>query len=106
MGVSWDDLHELDGWRPGLLLCWALAESPYLADDDMRVTLLETCGQRVPEETLQRIPKNGWYPEVLYLVLDGTPYRDVATAVRWYWHETGCEFLDVTQEEAEQIGYD
>ena len=61
MGFGYDGLHEMwDGYREGLSAMALLvkpADSIYDGPDGIRVAWLESAAERIPQETLQRVPK-------------------------------------------------
>ena len=71
MGFGYDGLHEMwDGYREGFSALVLLAQPPdssYMADDGIRVAWLESAAERIPQETLERIPQGGIPP--------GRPHR-------------------------------
>ena len=63
MGFGYDGLHEMwNGYREGLSAMALLVKTPdayYEGPDGMRVAWLESAAERIPQETLLRIPEGG-----------------------------------------------
>ena len=63
MGFGYDGLHEMwDGYREGLSALALLAEAPdsfFDGPDGIRTAWLESAAERIPQETLLRIPQGG-----------------------------------------------
>ena len=63
MGFGYDDLHEMwDGYREGLSALALLAQPPdsfFMGPDGIRTAWLESATERIPQETLLRIPQGG-----------------------------------------------
>ena len=63
MGFGYDGLHEMwDGYREGLSAMALLvkpADAYYEGPDGIRVAWLESAAERIPQETLERIPQGG-----------------------------------------------
>ena len=63
MGFGYDGLHEMwNGYREGLSALALLVKPPdayYEGPDGMRVAWLESAAERIPQETLLRIPQGG-----------------------------------------------
>lgn len=97
--ISYDDYHEIDGWRPAYLLLLGIVASPWSDDDGARVPLLEECAKIVGEDLIKLIPARGWEPAELHRCLDGTPREGVALFADLLWRETDTIFLDVDYEE-------
>ena len=84
MGFGYDGLHEMwDGYREGLSAMALLVKPPdssYMADDGIRVAWLESAAERIPQETLERIPQGGIPLDDLADALKGT---EVSRGRRW-----------------------
>jgi hypothetical protein len=95
-GIDWDAYHEVpEDTRPGYQLLFALAVNPFVMyDTGARVPLLEACAEQVPEGLVQRIPAEGYSPDVLRQLLDGTEFMAAADAADWLCSNTGTIFLD------------
>ena len=63
MGFGYDGLHEMwNGYREGLSAMALLVKPPdvyYDGPDGLRVAWLESAAERIPQETLQRVPEGG-----------------------------------------------
>ena len=109
MGIGYDGLHEMwDGYREGLSALALLAEAPdfyYDEPDGLRTAWLEAAAQRIPEETLGRIPRGGIPLEALKEALQETDYQGAAQAVSWIRAETGNFFLDECYEDGNYEGF-
>lgn len=97
--ISYDDYHELEGWRPPFLLLLGIVASPWEMDEGARVPILETCAKLVGEDLIKLIPPQGWERAELHRRLDGTPLEGVALFADSLWRETDTVFLDVDWEE-------
>ena len=98
MGFGYDGLHEMwDGYREGLSALALLAKPPdsiYEGPDGLRVAWLESAAERIPQETLLRIPQGGIPLDDLTEALKGTWFEGAAQACSWVLAETGNFFLD------------
>ncbi len=98
MGFGYDGLHELwHGYRDGISALLLLVRPPdsfYGESDEIRVAWLESAAERIPKETLERIPEGGIPPEDLTEALRGTRFEGAAQACSWALAETGNFFLD------------
>ena len=109
MGIGYDGLHEMwDGYREGLSALALLAEAPgYYWDepDGLRTAWLEAAAERIPQETLERIPRGGIPLEALTEAVRETEYHGAAQAVAWVRAETGNFFLDASYEDGSYDGF-
>jgi hypothetical protein len=109
MGIGYDGLHEMwDGYREGLSALALLAEAPgYYWDepDRLRTAWLEAAAQRIPQETLERIPRCGIPLDALTEAVRETGYQGAAQAVSWIRAETGNFFLDANYEDGSYDGF-
>ena len=109
MGFGYDGLHEMwDGYREGLSAMALLVKPPdssYMADDGIRVAWLESAAERIPQETLERIPQGGIPLDDLADALKGTRFEGAAQACSWVFAETGNFFLDHTYEDGNYDGF-
>jgi hypothetical protein len=97
-GWDYDDLHELQAYRPGRLLMLALVEGPFDAwETGWRAALLDALEAILPPAVLDRLPPIGLGRETLGLRLAETPYAAAADFAAWLWAETGTVFLDVPE---------
>ncbi len=109
MGIGYDGLHEMwDGYREGLSALALLAEAPgyyYDEPDGLRTAWLEAAAERIPQETLERIPRGGIPLEALTEAVHETGYQGAAQAVAWVRGETGNFFLDHCFEDGDYDGF-
>ena len=109
MGFGYDGLHEMwDGYREGFAALVLLAQPPdssYMADDGIRVAWLESAAERIPQETLERIPQGGIPLDDLAEALKETGFEGAAQAASWVFVETGNFFLDHTYEDGNYDGF-
>ena len=109
MGIGYDGLHEMwDGYREGLSALALLAEAPgYYWDepDGLRTAWLEVAAERIPQETLERIPRGGIPLDALTEAVRDTGYQGAAQAVAWVRAETGNFFLDESYEDGSYDGF-
>ncbi|MDP3064132.1 MAG: hypothetical protein Q8O40_13120 [Chloroflexota bacterium] len=98
LGISWDDYHDLAGWRPGYQLLLALPQDPTVdpGRQGPRVALLEACAEVVPAALLERTGQ-GYTREQLHQRLDGTKFEAAALAADWLCGDTDNAFLDVDE---------
>ena len=98
MGFGYDGLHEMwNGYREGLSAMALLVKPPdayYDGPDGLRVAWLESAAERIPQETLLRVPEGGIPLDDLAGVLKGTRFEGAAQACSWLLAETGNFFLD------------
>ncbi len=108
-GFGYDGLHEMwDGYRDGVSAMALLVSPPdvfYEGPEGMRVAWLESASQRIPKETLLRIPEGGAPLEDLTGMLKGTRFEGAALACSWVWAETGNFFLDHNYEDGMYEGF-
>ena len=109
MGIGYDGLHEMwDGYREGLSALALLAEAPgYYWDepDGLRTAWLEAAALRIPQGTLERLPRDGISLEALNEALQETEYEGAAQAAAWVRAETGNFFLDHCYEDGDYDGF-
>ncbi len=109
MGIGYDGLHEMwDGYREGLSALALLAEAlSYYWDepDGLRTAWLEAAAERIPQETLERIPRGGIPLDALTEAVRETGYQGAARAVAWVRGETGNFFLDHCFEDGDYDGF-
>ena len=109
MGFGYDGLHEMwEGYREGLSALALLAELPdayYEEPDGLRVVWLELAAQRIPQETMLRIPQGGIPLDELTGALEGTGFEGAAQAGSWVFGETGNFFLDRCYEDGNYDGF-
>ena len=109
MGFGYDGLHEMwDGNREGLSALVLLAKPPdsfYEEPDGLRVAWLESAAERIPQETLERIPQGGIPLETLTETLKETKFEGAAKAASWIWAETGNFFLDHSYDDGMYEGF-
>ena len=109
VGFGYDALHEMwDGYREGISALALLARPPdayYEGPDGMRVAWLESAAERIPRETLLRIPDGGIPPDALNEAVKGTGFEGAAQAAAWVWGETGNFFLDGSYDDGMYDGF-
>ena len=109
MGIGYDGLHELwDGYREGLSALALLAEPPdscFSEPDGLRTAWLEAAAQRIPQETLLRIPEGGIALEALTEAVRETGFQGAAQAAAWVRGETGNFFLDHNYDDGDYDGF-
>ena len=109
MGFGYDGLHEMwDGYREGLSALALLAKPPdsiYEGPDGLRVAWLESAAERIPQETLLRIPQGSIPLDDLTGALKGTGFEGAAQACSWVFAETGNFFLDACYEDGNYEGF-
>ena len=109
VGFGYDGLHEMwDGYREGLSAMALLAkpaDSIYEGPDGLRVAWLESAAERIPQETLLRIPQGGIPLDDLAEALKGTRFEGAALAASWVFAETGNFFLDACYEDGSYDGF-
>ena len=109
MGFGYDGLHEMwDGYREGLSALALLVKPPdayYEEPGGLRVAWLESAAQRIPQETLLRIPQGGIPLDALTGVLEATGFEGAAQAGAWVFGETGNFFLDHNYDDGNYDGF-
>ena len=80
-------------------------DSYYEGPDGIRTAWLESAAQRIPQETLERIPQGGIALEDLTGALKETRFEGAAKAAAWVFAETGNFFLDHTYEDGNYDGF-
>ena len=109
MGFGYDGLHEMwNGYREGLSAMALLVKPPdayYEGPDGMRVAWLESAAERIPQETLLKIPQGGIPLEDLTEALKGTGFEGAANTASWVWAETGNFFLDHCYDDGNYDGF-
>ena len=98
MGFGYDGLHEMwDGYREGisaLVLLVKTSDAFYDGPDGLRTAWLESAAERIPRETLIRLPQGGIPLDDLMEALKDTQFEGAALACSWALAETGNFFLD------------
>ena len=109
MGIGYDGLHEMwDGYREGISALALLAEPPDFSFHEpggLRTAWLEAAAQRIPQETLLRIPAGGIPSETLTETVRETEFWGAAQAAAWVRAETGNFFLDHSFEDGDYDGF-
>ena len=109
VGFGYDGLHEMwNGYRDGLSAMALLvrpADAYYDGTDGIRVAWLESAAERIPQETLLRIPQGGIPLDDLTDALKETRFEGAAQACSWVLAETGNFFLDHTYEDGNYDGF-
>ncbi len=118
-GMSYSAYHELD-FRPGYSLLLSLIVYPYAGDDrdepgwrgepetgdetleevfdGSRVPLFDLVQKIVGPDAVRMVPANGWTPDALHKMTDGTKYEGVGDFADWACQHTGCVVLDANYE--------
>ena len=109
VGFGYDDLHEMwDGYREGLSALALLAQPPdsfFMGPDGIRTAWLESAAERIPQETLERIPQGGIPLETLTEAVQETEFQGVAQAATWVWSQTGNFFMDHNYSDGDYDGF-
>ncbi|MYE06112.1 MAG: hypothetical protein F4Y04_02635 [Chloroflexi bacterium] len=109
MGFGYDDLHEMwDGYRGGLSALALLAQPPesfLMGPDGIRTAWLESAAERIPRETLERIPQCGIPLDLLTEAVQDTEFQGAAQAAAWVWSQTGNFFLDHNYTDGDYDGF-
>ena len=109
MGFGYDALHEMwDGYRDGLSALALLVQPPdsfFSEPDGIRTAWLESAAQRIPQETLIRIPQGGIPLDALAQAVKETGFEGAAQAGAWVWGETGNFFLDHSYDDGNYDGF-
>ena len=109
MSFGYDGLHEMwDGYREGLSALALLVKPPdayYDGPDGLRVAWLESAAQRIPQQTLLRIPQGGIPLDALTDAVKDTGFKGAAQACSWVFAETGNFFLDTCYEDGNYDGF-
>ncbi len=97
-GFGYDALHEVwDCCSEGIAALALLVRPPaafFYGTDEIRTAWLESAAERIPEETLTRIPPGGIPMADLKEAVEGTRFEGAAKACSWVFAETGNFFLD------------
>jgi len=109
VGFGYDDLHEMwDGYREGLSALALLAQPPdsfFMGPDGIRTAWLESAAERIPQETLERIPPSGIPSEALTEAVQETEFQGAAQTAAWVWSQTGNFFLDHNYSDGDFDGF-
>ena len=109
MGFGYDDLHEMwNGYRDGISAMTLLVKPPdvyYDGPDGLRVAWLESAAERIPKDTLERIPQGGIPLDDLTDAVKETRFEGAAKACSWVLAETGNFFLDHNYEDGSYDGF-
>ena len=109
MGFGYDGLHELwHGYRDGISAMLLLVKPPdsfYGESEEIRVAWLESAAERIPQETLERIPRGGLPVEALAEAVKDTRFEGAAKAAFWVFAGTGNFFLDHSYEDGSYDGF-
>jgi hypothetical protein len=98
LGFGYQDYDDLvQNGNTGTMLMTYFFRQPY-GDQGARIALGEACQEQVPADLLQRIPEQGFTPEELHKLLDGTPYQALSTWGDLIHLNTGNELLDTDEE--------
>ena len=69
------------------------------------VAWLESAAERIPKETMERIPQGGIPVENLAEAVKDTRFEGAAKAASWVFAETGNFFLDACYEDGNYDGF-
>ena len=109
VGFGYDDLHEMwDGYREGLSALALLAQPPdsfFMGPDGIRTAWLESADERIPQDTLVRIPSGGIPIDALTEAVNETEFQGAAQAAAWVWGQTGNFFLDHNYTDGDYDGF-
>ena len=109
MGFGYEGLHELwHGYGDGLSALLLLVKPPDFYNegpDGIRVAWLESAAERIPQQTLERIPQGGIPIEELAEAVKDTRFEGAAKAASWVFAETGNFFLDHCFEDGSFDGF-
>ena len=109
MGFGYEGIHELwNGYRDGLSALLLLVRPPDFYNegpDGIRVAWLEGAAERIPQQTLERIPQGGIPIEELTEAVKDTRFEGTAKAATWVFAETGNFFLDHCFEDGSFDGF-
>jgi len=100
-GFNLDDYHFLPDWRSGFLLGTLLVdfeEELGLDGEGIRVTVMEVVEGIVSRELLERVPSSGYSLDFLRREVP-TSLVGLVRIAEYLCHDTGCVFLDATNEE-------
>jgi len=107
-GFGYGTLHELwDSCCEGLAALALLVKPPtaVYGTDEIRTAWLESAAERIPKETLRRIPQDGIPIADLSEAVKGSRFQGAAQACSWVFAETGIFFLDHSYEDGWYDGY-
>ena len=107
-GFGYDTLHELwDSCCEGLAALALLVRPPsaVYGTDEIRTAWLESAAERIPKETLLKIPLDGIPIADLSEGVKGTGFEAAALACSWVFAETGNFFLDHSYDDGWYDGY-
>ena len=108
-GFGYDDLHEMwDNYREGISALALLVKPPdsfYMEPDGMRVAWMESAADRIPQQTLLRIPEGGIPQDALTGAVKETRFEGAARAASWVWAATGNFFLDACYDDGTYDGF-
>lgn len=71
--------------------------------DGARVPLLDKVQRMIGEDSVIRIPRDGWTPEELHKMTDGTPYDGVGDFASWATQSTATVALDTNYSDVEYV---
>ena len=109
MGFGYEGLHEMwNGYRDGISALLLLVEPPdsfYGESGEIRTAWLESAAERIPQSTLERMPRGGIPVETLAEAVKETRFEGAAKAASWLFGETGNFFLDNCYEDGSFDGF-
>jgi hypothetical protein len=68
-----------------------------------RIPLLDKVQRMVGEDIVHKIPAQGWEPEDLHKMTDGTRFEGVGEFADWACSQTGCVMLDTAFDNCEYV---
>jgi hypothetical protein len=105
-GIDYEEPHEPESFRDGLLLMGCLTIQSYTdyatdlsGENDLVTIWMETAAGLVDQADLELVLNHGGWSHIeLHHLLDGTPYEGAAVNASWIQSETGNVFYDFNEE--------
>ncbi len=102
MGFSYEDYHDFSDFRTGIILLLSLIESPhYGVGDGGRVPIITHVSDLLGGDIAGLIPADGWTPQELHELTDGTKFEGVGAFADWVHCQTDCWVLDANYSDYE-----